>query len=115
MIDEATIDQLVAQYEKYGWRLRRILLTPMIAASLSKPSVAKYENATVISADIDALWFSRINKDLETWEIRRVGGAPFALVRFVQFNASDSEREGILLSAQTEIASTTSKPVDHQG
>ncbi len=67
----------------------------------------------ICSSRIDAIWFSRGNKDAESWELRRLGGLPYALVRFVPREASNDEREAILSGAEVEIETSCLTPTEH--
>ena len=112
MIDAQTVNDLVFQYEKHGWKLERVLLTSDLFIKLDLAE--KYGSAVVHLSKIDAVWFSRPNGDKMSWEIRRLASSPFALVRFVPAGASTSECEAILQSAETEIAnSLAARPTEH--
>lgn len=75
-------------YEKHGWLLRRVLLSPETRKRLT----AIPANVPTIDSDIDAAWFSRPPKTGEiSWEIRSLGPTPFALVEFVDEDSPDFE------------------------
>jgi len=110
MMDENSITGLVSQYEKHGWQLRLVLRSPAAAAI---PSLLTRMNGVVIrESELDALWFSRPNGGKESWELRRIGGSPYALVRFVEMSDHESLRDEILRSAESEMLSA--KP-EHRG
>lgn len=84
MISAEGISALVAQYEKFGWRLRRVLLSPELRKQLGETAPSLFRSAEIIASDLAAAWFSR--PSLETgvaWEIRRLDDVPFALVEVV--------------------------------
>lgn len=114
MIDAETINDLVIQYEKHGWKLERVLLTSELFAKLDRPLSAKYGSAVARLSTVNAVWFSRANGDKTSWEIRRLAGSPFALVRFVPAGANQSECESILRSAEIELTnSLIAPPTEH--
>ena len=104
MTDAATVGDIIAQYEKHGWRLRRALLSDegrsRFAAVL--PDVEDFDS------DIDALWFSRRSRpDSEAWELRRLTNLPFALVAVIRNDASEDEVEETLEQVLDEMRSKT--------
>jgi hypothetical protein len=103
MIGAAQVKEIVKQYEKHGWTLRRVLLC---ADALENPS-SSVENSfgasSVISSEINALWFSRPSANGgEAWELRRLTGAPFAIIKV--FGAGDDESAREMLRRETEKA-----------
>lgn len=114
MIGVSNVSDLVAQYEKHGWQLQRILLTRDLFTKLQSALAEDYRSTVVALSDVDALWFSRPNGNQISWEIRRLTGPPFALVRFVPINATEFELEEILRAAEIEIDdSLRSQPTEH--
>jgi hypothetical protein len=93
MIDANAVPEIIKQYEKHGWTLRRALLSEegrnAVGDSLGDIDISP--------SDLDALWFSRrSNPDSEAWELRRLAGLPFALVAVVSSDASSEEVESTL-------------------
>ncbi len=85
------IEEILAVYQKHGWRLRRILLRPESRAGFESERLplgaVEAEEAT-----IDALWFSRpSHQGREAWEIRLIAENPYAL--FETFEADELEEE----------------------
>ena len=92
MIDPALINDIVAQYEKHGWALRRILHSDPNISPRSLPDGVRAEKSP-----IDALWFSRTSlPGTEAWELRRLTNVPFALVQVIADDLTEAEREEIL-------------------
>jgi hypothetical protein len=91
MIDVPNAAEVIATYRKYGWILRRILLTnPETGAVLAKST--DLGGATVVPSSIDAAWFSRPPKEGPVpWEIRYLGKTPFALLETLSENEPDFE------------------------
>lgn len=104
MIDAATVGDIVAQYEKHGWVLRRALLSQDgVNASLKILEGIESE-----PSDLDALWFSRRSKpESEAWELRRLTGLPYALVAVVSTDASSEEVEATLSQVVEEMRAKT--------
>ena len=93
MIDAEAITEIIKQYEKHGWILRRALLSSKGRSSIPN----RLADVDIIDSDLDALWFSRRSKpDSEAWELRRLSALPFALVAVVPTGASDEELEATL-------------------
>ena len=104
MIEPYVVDQVIAQYEKHGWKLRRALLSPEGRTALTRLGDA----AEVHDSDIDALWFSRQSEpDREAWELRRLTGLPFALVAVVSTDAESSEVDETLSQVEDEMRAKT--------
>jgi hypothetical protein len=104
MSDIEVIVNLADQYAKHKWALRRILLSATSFEGLSNGCKTQFPDAEVLVREIDAIWFSRKNKGSETWEIRRIGSPPFALVDVVDDAVSADERENRLASLEFEMA-----------
>ena len=101
MIGEQAIIEILAQYEKHGWNLRRVLLSAEMLAKLSSPI---FGEAAIIASEINALWFSRAsNNDCETWELRHLAAAPFALVEVFEADDEEAVREAIRSEMETHL------------
>lgn len=88
MISPVEFNDVVTTYEKHGWVLRRVLLSPETRRRLTEIPAS----VATIDSDIDAAWFSRPPKVGEiSWEIRSLGPTPFALVEFVDEDSPDFE------------------------
>lgn len=103
MTNPEAIADIIEQYEKYGWRLRRVLLSQQLAGTLSD-FAALFGDAEVRPADNDALWFSRRSMpDREAWELRRISASPFAIVEVVPDELTDQERDELLTQAEERM------------
>ncbi len=104
MIDAAVVGEIIAQYEKHGWKLRRALLSPD-----SRNMSSQFDGSVVtIDADLDALWFSRRSKpENEAWELRRLSSTPFALVTVVPTDSAVDELEASLARIESEMRERT--------
>lgn len=107
MIDARQIQEIIAQYEKHGWNLRRVLLSEEARKKL--PS-SLFDASETVSSDLDALWFSRAaNEGRETWELRRVSGTAFALVEVFETDDEEETREATRQEMETRLADLASK------
>ena len=104
MIEASAVAEIVAQYEKHGWTLRRALLSP----ESRKAFAGLLKTVSVDESDIDAFWFSRQSKaDRIAWELRRLSALPFALVAVVSSTATDDEVEQTLAQVVDEMRAKT--------
>lgn len=87
--------QIIAAYERHGWKLRRILLRPTSRDEF-KSSADAFPGAALIDAEIDALWFARPSHDKrEAWELRLITEHAYALFEAFEADESDEEREDV--------------------
>ncbi|MCC6825524.1 MAG: hypothetical protein IT172_07265 [Acidobacteria bacterium] len=104
MIDPAAIVEIIATYKKYGWTLRRVLLSPAMKDGLPRTAREAFGNAAILDSDIDAMWFSRGRSDGDTtWELRHISNAPFAMVAVLK--AADGSSEPHLAATEDEFRS----------
>ena len=90
MIDPKAITEIIATYQKYGWVLRRVLLTTELKNKLGADTAKIFGDTQVWDADIDAAWFSRPPQPGGVaWEIRHLSENPYALLENI-----DEESEG---------------------
>lgn len=88
------IKEVIATYEKHGWRLRRALLRPETRSELSDQSWSG--EASIEAADLDALWFSRgSQQDREAWELRLVAATQYALFETFEADEPEAAREEV--------------------
>ncbi len=84
--------EIVATYDRHGWKLQRILLRPVTRASLQEQSHEFPKEVTLLDADFDALWFARSSHaGREAWELRLFAPQPYAL--FAAFAADEDEAQ----------------------
>lgn len=108
MIGIRQIQEILAQYERHGWSLRRVLLSAPLQNNLP---VSLFGEAKIIAADFDAFWFSRPSAKGEAWELRSVSAAPFALVEVFDEDDGDEMREEIRTKMETRMKERASQPV----
>lgn len=104
MIDASSVAEIVAQYQKHGWTLRRALVSPEARVSFAD----LLRNIDQLDSDFDALWFSRSSKpEIEAWELRRLSALPFALITATSNDAPIEEREAALWEIEEEMRERT--------
>lgn len=89
--------EIVGTYQKHGWRLRRLTLTPETRAELSPETVAgprEPDELLVEPGTVDGLWFSRSSHEgREAWELRLLAENPFALFETFEPDETEEQRE----------------------
>jgi hypothetical protein len=103
MINHAQIREILAQYKKHGWTLRRVLLCAQMREGLNDSLETLFGETQIFPSEIDAAWFSRPSGNgREAWELRRLSAAPFALVEVFE----DEDDEAVREEARFEMEQT---------
>jgi hypothetical protein len=90
------ITEILATYQKHGWRLQRILLSPETRSQAVGQEEGTFEGAPVETAGMDALWFSRISDaKREAWELRLIAETQYALFETFEADESEEAREDV--------------------
>lgn len=85
--------EITATYQKFGWILRGALLTEAAQCELSgNAQTLISENVPIENSEINAVWFSRVCGNRETWELRLLSQSAFALVETFEQTTPESER-----------------------
>lgn len=109
MISERQISEIIAQYVRHGWSLRRVLLSAELIGNLPAPL---FGSAEITVAELNALWFSRESfEGREAWELRHISGTPFALVEVFEIEDEEEVREQTRQDLETQLLKQASKPV----
>ena len=90
--------------------MRRVLLTKPENEAQVNGLRSRYPDVVVTGSTIDALWFSRVNRGAETWELRRLSGTPFALLEVFDAGVGDAEREEKLQNIEKRMVESLTKP-----
>jgi hypothetical protein len=87
--------QIVANYQKHGWTLRRVLLRP--TAEHERQQIAQtFPESALIDAEVDALWFARASHaGREAWELRLIAEQPYALFETFEADEAEEDREDL--------------------
>ena len=97
MSDSDLIKEIVDTYEKHGWQLRRVLLSPQTRAKLQTEPASRalpLDFAQIEEAAVDGLWFSRpSHEEREAWELRLLAENPFALFETFEKDETEEQRE----------------------
>jgi hypothetical protein len=93
MSQAALLREITATYQKYGWTLRRVLLTDDARRELSEALDALGANVAVETSSVNALWFSRTANEREAWELRSLSASPYALFESFDKTVAESTRE----------------------
>ncbi len=107
MISERQIREILAQYARHGWSLRRVLLSAN--AALDTPATL-FGDIKITVSELDALWFSRAaGAEREAWELRHLSNTPFALIEVFEAEDDEEIREQERQEMQTRLAVQASK------
>lgn len=99
-MDAGEVRQIIAQYQRHGWKLRRALFADEPSVEL-QTAVA---GSTIVDSDLDGLWFSRTSKPgFEAWELRRLSGSAFAILTVVNAEMDELELEEALGLVEDEM------------
>jgi hypothetical protein len=95
--------EVIAMYRRYGWELRRVLLTAEALAELSR-TPEMFESLPLREALFDGLWFSRSSaKAREAWELRLVAETPYALFEAFESDETEEQREEVRLEMEARM------------
>src|ERR1044071_4920624 len=90
--------ETLAQYQRHGWRLVRVLARPETLAELrgAGDAAATFEGAPADESDVDAMWFTRPSAEgREAWELRLVGDTPYALFELFEPDEEEEDRADV--------------------
>ena len=93
MTEPDKIREIIGTYEKYGWILRRLMLTAKTHQNLAAGDpLTAYITSLRQATPIDMAWFSRPPRDGGVaWELRYLGEPPFALLETIDESSPDFE------------------------
>lgn len=98
------IQQIVAVYERHGWKLRRVLLTTSTRAVIGETAIKLFSGAQILEAEIDALWFARRSHEgREAWELRLISEQPYALFEAFESDEAEEDREEARLEIENRM------------
>ena len=96
--------EIIANYERHGWELRRVLLKPATRADLNEQATEIFNEATLVDAEVDALWFARpSHAGREAWELRLVTEQPYALFEAFEADETEAEREEARIEMENKM------------
>ena len=111
MIRADDVRETLAQYQKFGWRLERVILTPVVRDALSVAAIELFKEIPVTESDLNAMWFSRANANGRiAWELRTLGPTPFALVDSTEPGAAESELTELFERVENQMRQRLIRP-----
>src|SRR4051812_29001338 len=94
MASGGQFSEIIANYTRHGWTLRRVLLKPVTREELGSEAATIFEAASLEESEINALWFARpSHAGREAWELRLVAETPYALFETFEPDEPEEERE----------------------
>jgi len=92
--------EILATYRRHGWRLAGVLARPETLAELratgAEAGAVVFEGAAARESEVDAMWFTRPSAGArEAWELRLVGGTPYALFELFEPDEAEEDREDV--------------------
>jgi hypothetical protein len=96
--------EIIAAYQRHGWKLRRVLLKPATRSDLGEQAAGLFDDAKLIDSKIDALWFARPSHGgREAWELRLVAEQPYALFEAFEADETEEEREEARIEMENKM------------
>ena len=90
----ALIEEIIATYQRHGWKLQRVLLHSATRAEINQQARELLKEARFVDADFDALWFARpSHHGREAWELRLLAQQPYALFEAFEPDETEAEKE----------------------
>ena len=96
--------EIISNYKRHGWELRRVLLKPATRADLNEKAAEILGEVNLVDGEIDALWFSRpSHAGREAWELRLVAEPPYALFEAFETDETEAEREEARIEMENKM------------
>jgi hypothetical protein len=100
--------EIINNYQRHGWELRRVLLRPEARADLTEQILELFKDARLIEADFEALWFTRPSREgREAWELRLVAAQPYALFEAFETDEDEELREEARVEMENRMREQT--------
>ena len=88
------IEEVIATYQRHGWKLRRVLLHPATRTEIDHQARELFKEVRFVDAEFDALWFARpSHQGREAWELRLLAEQAYALFEAFEPDETEAERE----------------------
>jgi hypothetical protein len=94
--------QIVATYEKHGWKLRRLLLRSSTSNERQQINES-FPSIPIVEAKVDAIWFARASHGREAWELRLIAEQPYALFEAFESDETEDDREEARLEMENRM------------
>ena len=86
-------EEVLALYERHGWRLARVLASPDARGEMG---AGVFGGVEAEESDVDARWFTRPSQGgREAWELRLVGDTPYALFELFEPDEDEEDRQDV--------------------
>jgi len=86
--------ELLTTYQRHGWQLRALLLTPETITELKRGEDDLLQSVMIKDSPVDALWFSRpSHEQREAWELRLLSETQYALFETFEADETEEQRE----------------------
>jgi len=96
--------EIIATYQRHGWDLKRVLLKPATRNDLAEQAAVLFNEASLIDAEFDSLWFARPSHgNREAWELRLVAEQPYALFAVFESDETEADREEARLEMEHQM------------
>jgi hypothetical protein len=101
--------EIIATYERHGWKLRRVLLRKSASPETKAAFRAALGDTVSEEAEIDALWFARASHaQREAWELRLIAEHPYALFEAFEADETEEQREDVRREMENRMREHTS-------
>ena len=98
------LQDLIATYEKHGWRVRQVLLKTETRSDLQGDAEALLQKFDTREAEVDALWFSRTShNNREAWELRLLAEMQYALFETFESDETEEQRNEVKLEMESRL------------
>ena len=105
--------EIIATYQRHGWELKRVLIKPATRDHLKQQAAGLFNEAKLIDAEFDALWFARASHgEREAWELRLVAEHPYALFAAFESDETEEEREEARLEMEHQMREQVSPKLE---
>jgi hypothetical protein len=102
--------EIIATYHRHGWDLKRVLMKPATQACLKEQAAELFNEAKLIDAEFDALWFARPSQaGRVAWELRLVAEQPYALFEAFEADETEEEREEARIEMENKMREYVTK------
>jgi hypothetical protein len=96
--------EIIANYQRHGWSVRRVLLRSETRSALASEAEALFGDAQVRDSDFDAVWFARESQgNREAWELRLIAEQAYALFEAFEADESEEDREEARLEMENSM------------
>lgn len=103
--------EIIATYQRHGWELRRALLKPATRSDLGEQAAELFNEANLVDAEFDALWFARpSHAGREAWELRLVAEQRYALFEAFEADETEEDREDVRHEMEARVREHTALP-----